>query len=249
MRLGTWNLLHGMELATGQCASSAQLRAAAALLDCDILAIQEVDQHQPRSGLLDQTAEIAAGMGASDFFFAPSVAGTPGEDWIPHHDQWDGPRYGVGLISRRPVKAWHQLPLTPARVGLPLLLPSPKGPRIRYVPDEPRVAIAAEFEDMTVACVHLSFVPGRNVRQLRQVVAWLKQFQAPRILMGDFNLPGGIPARVSKLADAAVQVTYPSWKPRAQFDHILVEEKFSVESVELPITGISDHLPLIITTK
>ena len=248
MRLGTWNLLHGMELASGQAANAERLSRAASTLDCDILAIQEVDQHQPRSHSLDQTAVIASALGAEHFNFAASVAGTPGESWQPHHESWDGPRYGVGLISRLPVKRWHQLPLAPARLGLPLLLPTPKGPRIAYVPDEPRVAIAAELEAMTVACVHLSFVPGRNVRQLRQVVRWLDELPGPRVLLGDFNLPGGIPARVSGWKDVTRALTYPSWRPRTQFDHILSQEEVAITRVESPVTGISDHLPLIVTT-
>ena len=47
---------------------------------------------------------------------------------------------------------------------------------------------------MTVAATHLSFVPGWNVRQLRQVVRALRALPAPRILLGDLNLPAG-PAR------------------------------------------------------
>lgn len=249
LRIGTWNVLHGVELSSGQPATADQLLERVSQLDCDLLGIQEVDQHQPRSLLLDQTEVFAQALGAAHFRFEPSLAGTPGENWQPHHDQWDGPRYGIGLISRLPVKRWHVLRLAPARIGLPLLLPTPKGPRIAYVPDEPRVALAAELDGLTVANVHLSFVPGRNIGQLRQVKRWLLNLPGPRLLLGDFNLPGYLPARVSGWRDLARIATYPSWRPRAQFDHILSEREMKVLSVERPQTGLSDHLPLIVATK
>jgi endonuclease/exonuclease/phosphatase family metal-dependent hydrolase len=248
MRLGTWNLLHGISLESGQVESDL-LSDQAATLDCDVLAIQEVDEHQPRSDGRSQTEDIAKALGAEHFRFLPSLIGTPGESWEPHHasNKATGPRYGIGLISRQPVLRWHELGLKSARSGMPLLMPTERGVRLTYVRDEPRIALAAELKDMTVACVHLSFVPGRNVRQLRAVIKWLNSLPGPRVLMGDFNLPGSIPKRVAGWHHLAKAPTYPSWKPKVQFDHILSDHAYPVKSADTPALKISDHRPLIIT--
>jgi endonuclease/exonuclease/phosphatase family metal-dependent hydrolase len=251
MRLGTWNLLHGISLESGQVESDL-LGDQAATLDCDLLAIQEVDERQPRSDGRSQTEDVAKAIGAEYFRFLPSLIGTPGERWEPHSGipeeaLSNSPQYGIGLISRRPVLRWHELRLKSARSGMPLLMPTERGVRLTYVKDEPRIALAAELGSMTVASVHLSFVPGRNVRQLRQVMRWLNTLPGPRILMGDFNLPGGIPRRVTGWHDLAKAATYPAWKPKVQFDHILSDYKFPVKSAETPALKISDHRPLIIT--
>lgn len=248
LRLGTWNLLHGIAPDSGAVQPDL-LGIEAGALDCDVLVLQEVDEFQPRSDSRSQTAEIAQALEATGFRFMAAVDGTPGEQWRPAEDGNTGPRYGIGLVSRLPVRAWHELRLPSARWGLPLLVPTERGPRLVYVSDEPRVALAAELDGLTVACVHLSFVPGRNIRQLRAVMRWLDGLPSPRILMGDFNLPGGIPRRVSRWNPLASTPTYPAWKPRAQFDHILADRRWEVDLIQTPHMKISDHRPLIVQIR
>ena len=67
-------------------------------------------------------------------------------------------------------------------------------------------------------------MPGWNVAQLRALARWARAFPGPRLLVGDLNLPGaraaaGRPAGHSSRAAA----TYPSWRPRVQFDHVLAD--------------------------
>lgn len=248
LRIGTWNLLHGLAPHSGSVESETMAKAAA-LLDCDLLAIQEVDHSQPRSGNLDQTAEIAGALGTSEFRFAPALVGTPGGQWQAAQVGASGPQYGIGLISRLPVRTWHTLALPSGRMGMPLLLPTERGPRLVYVSDEPRVAIAAELDGLTVACVHLSFLPGRNIRQLRWVKRWLSALPGPHLLLGDFNLPGAIPSRVTGWTDLARTPTYPSWQPRVQFDHVLASTPWQVDSVETPRVQVSDHRPLVVQVR
>ncbi|MEV6815065.1 endonuclease/exonuclease/phosphatase family protein, partial [Micromonospora sp. NPDC051296] len=52
MRLATFNLLHGRSLTDG-LVDPARLAAAVSDLDADVLALQEVDRDQSRSGNLD----------------------------------------------------------------------------------------------------------------------------------------------------------------------------------------------------
>jgi endonuclease/exonuclease/phosphatase family metal-dependent hydrolase len=59
------------------------------------------------------------------------------------------------------------------------------------------VLIAAVLETpagpMTVANTHLSFVPGWNGAQLRRAARAVRSLPAPRVLLGDLNLPGALP--------------------------------------------------------
>jgi endonuclease/exonuclease/phosphatase family metal-dependent hydrolase len=251
VRLATFNLLSGRSLVDG-VARPADLAAAAAELDADIVGLQEVDRHQERSGGADQTAVVAEALGAGWSRFLPAVDGTPGEAWTASGADdgatSTGPTYGVGLVSRRPVLSWQVRRFGPAPFGLPLLMPSSR--RLRHVPDEPRVALAAIVEGpdgpMTVITAHLSFVPGWNVRQLRAVARWARSMPGPRVLLGDLNLPGGVPRLVTGWTQLARVPTYPSWEPRVQLDHVLSDVPLRVTGATAHQLGVSDHRALAV---
>lgn len=257
LRLATWNVLHGRSLTSGQVHVD-DLRAGAALLDADVVALQEVDRRQARSHGVDQVAEVADVLGARWFRFVPALWGEPGAHWEPargdvqHASTPDRPAYGIGLVSRWPVLAWDVLRFPPAPVGMPLLVP---GRGVAMVGDEPRAAVAALVESpsgpLTVVATHLSFVPGVNVRQLRAVTRWAERRQGPRVLLGDLNLPGRLPAWITGWQQAARTATYPSWRPRVQFDHVLVhglthDRPCQAWSRRLPV---SDHNPLAVSIR
>jgi endonuclease/exonuclease/phosphatase family metal-dependent hydrolase len=255
VRVATFNLLHGRSLADGQVDESA-LRAAATALDCDIVGLQEVDRRQPRSNLVDQTAAVADALGARHWHFAPALHGTPGPDarWTASRDfdevSIDEPSYGVALVSRLPVQSWHVRRFAPAPVGMPLMVPGSRG--LTHVHDEPRVGLVAVLEGpsglMTVVTAHLSFMPGWNVAQLRTLARWARGFPGPRLLIGDFNLPGALPRLTTRWAQLARAATYPSWRPRVQFDHVLGDgiDESAVRDVQVLRLGVSDHCALAV---
>jgi endonuclease/exonuclease/phosphatase family metal-dependent hydrolase len=224
VRLATFNLLSGRSLQDGRADAEA-LAAAVRTLDPDVLALQEVDRHQPRSGGVDQAQIAASAMDAAEHRFVPLVRGTPGtKGWgpVPPEPSDGQPTYGIALVSRRPVESWHVLRLGRARGRYPILLPTTP-PRVVWIPDEPRAAVVAVLAEprMTIAATHLSFVPGVNVVQLRRLRAALRGLPAPRVLLGDLNLPGGLPARVLGWRPLAVGPTFPAPAPRLQIDHAL----------------------------
>ncbi len=296
VRLATYNLLHGMSVLGGvpepQRDSSGRivgpplvrddlaLRAAVAQLDADVIGLQEVDVDQPRSGHAHQVRSVAEALDAAHWRFAPSVAGTPGEEGWTHagethehasnpqartvvqqrrrRDRLDGepselrpvgPLYGVGMVSRLPVLEWRTTRFAPAPWSLPLLIPGQPRPRWVSVADEPRAAIAAVIEGpggpFTVATAHLSFVPGYNVRQLRELRKWLAGLPRPLVLLGDFNLPGRLPARITGWHSLVRAATYPSMKPRAQLDHVLADgftpALLASAHAEVHLLPVSDH--------
>jgi endonuclease/exonuclease/phosphatase family metal-dependent hydrolase len=231
-------------------ADDAPLRAAVTLLDADVIGLQEVDVDQPRSGGVHQVRAVAEALGAPHWRFAPSVSGTPGvPGWVEATDEQErasnphldltprrragddgasvGPLYGVGLVSRLPVLEWRSTRFDPAPWSLPLMIPAEPRPQFIRVADEPRAAIAAVIDGphgaFTVATAHLSFVPGYNVRQLRALRRWLAGLPRPLVLLGDFNLPGRLPARITGWTPLVRERTYPVMKPRAQLDHALAD--------------------------
>jgi endonuclease/exonuclease/phosphatase family metal-dependent hydrolase len=127
------------------------------------------------------------------------------------------------------------------------------------VSDEPRLAIIADVETplglITVANTHLSFVPGYNVKQLRKLTKHLSGRTNPVLIIGDFNLPGKLANLVSRWDSLATLPTYPTFKPRIQFDHIisrgLSDEtiKSARESAEVMPLAISDHCALVVEIK
>lgn len=256
MRLATFNLLHGRSLTDG-LVDPDRLTAAVTALDADVLALQEVDRDQSRSGNLDLTAIAARALDAPEHRFAAAVVGTPGERFRPltHDDDGHGePLYGVGLISRHPVRTWQVTRLRPAPVRSPIYAPGPGGGLV-LLRDEPRVVLAAVLDTphgpLTVAATHLSFVPGWNMLQLRRVVRALRALPAPRILLGDLNLPAGAARLLTGWRPLGRRPTYPAGQPRVQLDHVLADRRGldqlpPVTAVHTPLSTISDHRPLIV---
>jgi endonuclease/exonuclease/phosphatase family metal-dependent hydrolase len=255
LRVGSYNLLHGMRVLGGaQEGDTSALRDSVRRLDVDVLGLQEVDAAQPRSHMADQTAVAADALGAEHWRFVPTVVGTPGPeaDFRPStptevataaRGDYAQPLYGVGLVSRHPVREWRHLMMPAARMTMPLLVPGNPKPRMLRVPDEPRAAVAAVLDlptPVTVATVHLSFVPVFNIRQLRQVRDWLADMPRPLILLGDFNIPGRLPGRVTGWHEAELGATYPVFKPRIQFDHILSDGVRPRSAAVQPLP-VSDH--------
>lgn len=259
MRITSWNCLHGQGL---NPAEEADFGAVACGLGSDVLALQEVDHAQERSSLALQSADIADAISAHSWGFAPTVQGTPGFSWRALNsaerevitDRKDRERslYGVSILSKVPVKKWLRYELGKAWIGMPLLIANEKGKVAPfYVKDEPRVALAAVLENgWTVINTHLSFVPLVNIYQLLKVTRWAKklerEFNTKVILLGDFNLPWGIPSRLTKWQRATNALSYPSWKPSISFDYIFARHGLTSEMTEInhDQLPISDHRPI-----
>ncbi len=254
MRLATFNLLHGRSPGDG-VVDTGRLRDALKALDADVLAMQEVDRGQDRSGRVDQTALAADALGALHARFAPALIGTPGRHWRaarPGDDTTD-PAYGVGLVSRLPVARWRRIALGASPAVLPALV---DGRRLAVIRDEPRVAVAAELAAPapvgTVVAVHLSFAPGVNVVQLLRLARALRDAPRPVVLLGDLNLPGPVPPAVLYGWRSLVRaMTFPTTAPSLQLDHVLARDDAArplpaVERALAVPADVSDHRALVV---
>ena len=202
-------------------------------LDPDVLALQEVDLDQPRSGMADLTAVAAEAMGAVSHRFVAAISGTPGATWMAAtgREQPGTAAYGIALLSRYPADSWQVLRLPRIPMRFPMYLPGPN--RVQIVDEEPRAAMLARVDTplgpMTVATTHLSFVPGWNRRQLRRLVRDLRGFSGPRVLMGDLNMSPPAVRRWSGLRPLAEALTFPADEPHRQLDHILTDADLRVD--------------------
>jgi endonuclease/exonuclease/phosphatase family metal-dependent hydrolase len=269
MRVISWNLLHGQKIPpTNSQDWQAEVVSAAKKvadeLQPNFIALQEVDYFQSRSDLTNQTKLVAQSMQLKYWAYLPTLIGTPGEKWRSVKDLKNSiitessidknPKasYGIALATNWPIKKLYIKKLGRSIVGMPLLIPKDNGKGVRfiYVKDEPRVALIAELENgYTIATTHLSFVPGVNVFQLNKLSSYLKKLPGLALLTGDLNLPANLPSKLSGFKSLISQATYPSWKPKIQFDYIMLRKSeiksvSSIKPIKSTATGISDHTPI-----
>jgi endonuclease/exonuclease/phosphatase family metal-dependent hydrolase len=245
VRVATFNVFSGR--ADDGSWDRSRFAEAVASLDADVLALQEVDVGQVRSGGADLALLAAEAMGAVAHRFTAALAGTP-RRWVAATgtEPLGTPRYGIALLSRLPVRTWRDVTIAPVPVRMPHL----RGGHPEWVRDENRVAIVAEIETPAgpreVVCTHLSFLRPWNRRQLGRLVRDLGVPRYPRLFLGDLNMRPRAAVRITGLASLAAEATFPAHRPREQIDHVLGSPGLRViggGAVRLPM---SDHRALYV---
>lgn len=208
--------------------------------DPDLVAVQEVDAHRPRSGHHDQSQRIADHLRMGHVFHAM------------FEEQKE--RYGIAVFSRHPFTLVKSGFLT---LAAPRLFRETRG----------AIWVKLEFEGRpAVHFLNTHFGLGRSERRIQAEellgMDWLGRIPENEavILCGDFNSsPRSAPCRMirSRLRDVqeslpghAPQPTFSSVKPLVRIDHVFVSPHFKVDRVEIPDTPTallaSDHLPLCV---
>ena len=271
IRLLSFNLQHGrpgdgarLDPATAPLADSDIADAGAARevlaaladqirdIDPDVIALQEVDLGQRRSGRLDQTAVLADLLGWDGHRFAATYAGPvvglrrrPRRSALTGRaDDVLGPLrallgagpagFGNALLTRLPVRAWRV-----ARLGRgPAVLTRRGGGRAldprsyALSTSTMRNMIAAQIDPvdgtggpggLAVASTHLATRTGTAAAQLAAAWAALAALPGPHALAGDLNLHAELLAPLGIARDLGEGATYPSGAPARRIDHILTD--------------------------
>ena len=271
IRLLSFNLQHGrpgdgarLDPATAPLADSDIADAGAARevlaaladqirdIDPDVIALQEVDLGQRRSGRLDQTAVLADLLGWDGHRFAATYAGPvvglrrrPRRSALTGRaDDVLGPLrallgagpagFGNALLTRLPVRAWRV-----ARLGRgPAVLTRRGGGRAldprsyELSTSTMRNMIAAQIDPvdgaggpggLAVASTHLATRTGTAAAQLAAAWAALAALPGPHVLAGDLNLHAELLAPLGIARGLGEGATYPSGAPARRIDHVLTD--------------------------
>ncbi|WP_245807045.1 endonuclease/exonuclease/phosphatase family protein [Krasilnikoviella flava] len=245
----TANVQHA--LVDGRHVDLDRLGAALADLDGDVVALQEVDHGQARSDGEAQTYRLATALGMAEHRFVPAIRGALDPAWrrrrAPRTTTGDDgrlpapPGYGVALLLRHPVRAWHPMRLPGLNLpGLP-----PLGV------DEPRVAVAAAVATpdgpLTVVTTHLSKSEPWKREQLRRLRYRLRHAPRPLVLLGDLNTRGDLPARRTGWRELVHVPTYPRGRPWLRIDHVLADGPVVATAAARAVDlGVSDHRAVVV---
>jgi endonuclease/exonuclease/phosphatase family metal-dependent hydrolase len=235
LRVLTWNIAGARREGTAEVRLDAVLAAVRAH-GADLLAVQEVDRELARSGRVHQPRAVAEALGPGwHWSYAPALVG---DDFRPLEGaDRGGPGYGNLLVSRLPLEAVEHLRFPPAGGG------------------EQRTALVGSVRvgtrPLTVACAHLSNRQGHNVRQLRRLQELVGARAAPRLLLGDLNLPAAALLLASRRgwAEAGKGRTFPNSRPSQQLDHVLRSDpagQVRPHNVRVVAAPVSDHRALIV---
>lgn len=190
--------------------------------DFDIVGLLELDGGSIRSEFLDQPKYLARRSGLEHCYSRVNRdLGVLGQ-------------HSLALLSRYPAKLVreHVLPSRiPGRGALEVHFDCGSG--------EPFVVVLA----------HLSLMPRARHRQLSYMLRIISGYRHVAV-MGDFNATIKSPEMSQFIENSALSApdvslnTFPSWKPKLAYDHILVTPE--IKSGESEVYGLShsDHLPV-----
>jgi endonuclease/exonuclease/phosphatase family metal-dependent hydrolase len=229
LRLMTYNIRHGRgvdgRVDLGRIAEVIRERSP------DVVTLQEVDYGRTRSGIIDQSDQLARRLGM-EARFAPCM----------DHDE-DG-HYGIATLTRVPIISSRQV-----------ALPRGVNPRL----SEPRSALVTRLEwedgELDLINTHLSLRPSERALQGPALAALGEHHGHDHglVVAGDFNCgPGSGTFR--RLLDRLrrVHVSAPSWPSRWPFlrlDHVLYRGDLHASDAEVVADKLarraSDHLPVV----
>ncbi len=197
----------------------------------DLVALQEVDLKVRRSGLVDQTDQLARLTGLHGAF--------------GKQIDYDGGEYGQAVLSRQPIESLtlHVLPGTPDRE--------------RRLAVEARLSVAGT--DLSFVTTHLHHISDAlRAQQSDRLNELFAPASRPIILAGDLNAPPEskpLDILASSWTLATVNrslMTYPSDRPVKKIDFILFRpaSRFRViEETVLDEPVASDHRPVLVVLE
>lgn len=228
IRVLTYNIHHGEDM--NRKLDLHQIAEVIKKARPDVVALQEVDSMTSRTKKVDQLKELAALTGMY-FFYGKNM-------------DFDGGGYGVGILSKWPI-----------RRSFITRLPN-------FPQSEPRVAASVELalkknRRLLFTSVHLDYVqnPEERIAQAKKLEEVFSAIQMPSILAGDFNAQPeettmkDIIFKFYRETDPTGHaLSYPSDKPRVKIDYVLVSKghRWKNKHYEVQEEKVaSDHRPVL----
>lgn len=199
----------------------------------DLVCLQEIDLGGRRAGHRSQIETIAARSGHAHVAVQTNRV-VPGIS-----------RHGNAVLSRWPLTLVRDLKLPGPIGGRGCLIVDVAGP-----PDE---ALRPEMRPLLrVACLHLSLGARAQALQLAAIAEALHTGDCPPawVAMGDFNCRassaslGAFCAHSGGRLAGPSPATYPAWRPRRDFDHIIGGGLAALTDYRAKPVHLSDHLPV-----
>ena len=216
MKVMTYNVRHcaGMDLVLDYD------RTAAVIVQQqpDVVALQELDSMTGRSGQRYQLGELANRTKYHPVFGAAI--------------DYDGGKYGVGILSR-------ETPLSTKCIPLP--------------GDEPRVLLVVELQDCVIACTHLDLEEEPRLASVPLIMEEAQRWQKPFLLAGDWNdTPNA--ELLQQMTEyftilSGNEASYPADEPQECLDYIAISKRRPVEVLETDVINepaASDHRPVVV---
>lgn len=192
----------------------------------ELIGLVEADVGSPRTGGVDQIAEIAARTGCTN--------------------RISEIKYGPdSLLRRMPYLKHHANALLSKFVWTDLCFDFlPCGTK--------RLILGGTVDGVQFRLVHLALTRKVRARQLAVLAETLPE-SGPLILAGDFNTFGGERELEELKAKCRLRnvnltgtPTYPVWAPDRQLDYVLVSPEIRVLNFRVLPVRASDHLPLLL---
>ena len=187
----------------------------------DVVALQELDSMTGRSEQRYQLGELAA---RTAYY---SVFGSAID--------YDGGKYGVGILTR-------EQPLSTKSIPLP--------------GDEPRVLLVVELQDYVLACTHLDLEEEQRLASVSLIVEEARHWQKPFLLAGDWNdTPDSeLLQEMAKYFTilSGDEPTFPADEPQECIDYVASYKGHPTETIESIVIDepeASDHRPLVVSLR
>lgn len=241
LKILTYNIHKGFDIFNRRFVLG-RIKQSIRLLDPDVVCLQEVQgEHEKlKQKVHDWPLE------AQFEYLADTI-------W-PHHAYGKNAVYPLGhhgnaLLSKYPIKAWHNLDLTLDRTEMRGMLHAEL-----YLPDENRSA--------HILNTHINLFHGARVKQARRMIEYVQEkipAEHPVVLVGDFNdwltrldpfLRQGLGAQELFLHLYGQHArTFPCFFPKLPLDRVYLRHALPVQGMVLrdgPWADLSDHLPLFV---
>jgi endonuclease/exonuclease/phosphatase family metal-dependent hydrolase len=214
LRVMTFNIRHGKGL--DDEVNLARIIEEIELTGADVIGLQEVDRHNPRSGFKDQVKELGEALGMY-WVFSPSL----NYGWM---------QYGNALLSRYPITA-SEVTVLPSENELRTVL---------------QADILLGHDIIQVVNTHLGLSTLERQKQMQLLMEILRDASIPTVVMGDFNMEIDHSLMEDlKKGWKKVETGKPTLLSGQEVDHIFFNMPVNSLTAWTQPTMASDHHPVI----